>query len=83
MTIYSPPKSATRATATPTTWQRIVAFLTGPYPTLLSRFVLGGILFLAGLTKLGVATTMKQSILAYDMNLPPFVVTSWQPPCPS
>jgi len=62
------------APATPTTWQRIVAFLTGPYPTLVSRFVLGGIMFLAGLTKLGVPTTMKQSILAYEINLPPAVV---------
>jgi putative oxidoreductase len=62
------------AQATPTTWQRIVAFLTGPYPTLVSRFVLGGIMFLAGLTKLGVPTTMKQSILAYEINLPPAVV---------
>jgi putative oxidoreductase len=60
---------------TPTTWQRIVAFLTGPYPTLVSRFVLGGILFLAGLTKLGVPTTMKQSILAYEIDLPPFLVS--------
>jgi putative oxidoreductase len=61
--------------AAPTTWQRIVAFLTGPYPTLVSRFVLGGILFLAGLTKLGVPTTMKQSILAYEIDLPPFLVS--------
>jgi uncharacterized membrane protein YphA (DoxX/SURF4 family) len=60
--------------APPTTWQRIVAFLTGPYPTLVSRLVLGGILFLAGLTKLGVPVTMKQSILAYEINLPPALV---------
>jgi uncharacterized membrane protein YphA (DoxX/SURF4 family) len=60
--------------AAPTTWQRVVAFLTGPYPTLVSRLVLGGIMFLAGLTKLGVPTTMKQSILAYEINLPPALV---------
>jgi uncharacterized membrane protein YphA (DoxX/SURF4 family) len=60
--------------AAPTTWQRTSTFLTGPYPTLVSRLVLGGIMFLAGLTKLGVPTTMKQSILAYEINLPPFVV---------
>ncbi len=60
--------------AAPTNRQRIVAFLMGPYPTLVSRFVLGGILFLAGLTKLGVPVTMKQSILDYEINLPPTVV---------
>jgi uncharacterized membrane protein YphA (DoxX/SURF4 family) len=54
----------------PTTAQRIVSFLTGPYPTLVSRLVLGGILFLAGLAKLGVPATMKQSILAYEIALP-------------
>lgn len=61
--------------APPTTWQRIVAFLTGPYPTLVSRFVLGGILFLAGLAKLGVPETMRQSILAYEIALPDWLVS--------
>jgi uncharacterized membrane protein YphA (DoxX/SURF4 family) len=62
------------ATAVPSTSERVITFLKGPYPTLVSRFVLGGIMFLAGLTKLGVAATMKQSILAYEISLPPFLV---------
>jgi len=61
--------------APPTTWQRVVAFLTGPYPTLVSRLVLGGILFLAGLSKLGVPETMRQSILAYEIALPSSLVS--------
>jgi uncharacterized membrane protein YphA (DoxX/SURF4 family) len=61
--------------APPTNWQRIVAFLTGPYPTLVSRLVLGVILFLAGLSKLGVPETMRQSILAYEISLPPALVS--------
>jgi uncharacterized membrane protein YphA (DoxX/SURF4 family) len=52
----------------------MVAFLKGPYPTLVSRLVLGAIIFLAGLAKLGVPATMKQSILAYEISLPPALV---------
>jgi len=54
--------------------QRIWAFLRGPYPTLISRFVLGGILLLSGLTKLGVPAEFAENIRAYEMSLPPMVV---------
>ncbi|MEO8285866.1 MAG: MauE/DoxX family redox-associated membrane protein [Chloroflexota bacterium] len=50
-------------------------FLTGPYPTLVSRLLLGGIFFIAGLTKLNVPETMRQSILAYEIPLPSFLVS--------
>lgn len=49
---------------------RIRAFLTGPYPTLISRLALGGIFFLSGLTKLGVPTAFTLSINSYEMGLP-------------
>jgi uncharacterized membrane protein YphA (DoxX/SURF4 family) len=50
------------------------AFITGPYPTLVSRFVLGSIMFLAGISKIGVPETMKVGIRAYEIPLPDFVV---------
>jgi putative oxidoreductase len=58
----------------PSTGERIKAFITGPWPTLLSRFVLGGIFLLAGLTKLGVPETMAESIRAYEIPLPSALV---------
>lgn len=59
-----------------TTWQAVKDFLTGPYPTLVSRFVLGSIMFLAGLTKLGVPDTMAVSIRAYEIPLPSWLVST-------
>jgi uncharacterized membrane protein YphA (DoxX/SURF4 family) len=53
---------------------RLWRFLTGPYPTLISRLALGGIFFLAGLTKLGVPATFVESINAYEMPLPAALV---------
>ncbi len=50
------------------------AFITGPYPTLVSRIVLGGIMFLAGISKIGVPETMKVGIKAYEIPMPDFVV---------
>lgn len=50
------------------------AFITGPYPTLVSRLLLGGIMFLAGIAKIGVPETMKVSIRAYEIPLPDFLV---------
>ena len=48
----------------------IRAFLTGPYPTLVSRLVLGVIFFLSGLTKLGVAGAFAATINSYELSLP-------------
>jgi len=45
-------------------------FLTGPYPTLVSRLVLGVIFFLSGLTKLGVAGAFAATINSYELSLP-------------
>jgi putative oxidoreductase len=62
---------------------RIPHFLAGPYPTLVSRLLLGGIFFLSGLTKLGVPQTFSESIRSYGMPLPPEVVQAmavWLPP---
>jgi uncharacterized membrane protein YphA (DoxX/SURF4 family) len=64
------------APATLSAWDRIRAFVTGPYPTLVSRLVLGGIMLLAGLTKIGVPETMATSIRAYEIPLPDFLVTA-------
>ncbi|MGA7730716.1 MAG: MauE/DoxX family redox-associated membrane protein [Chloroflexia bacterium] len=64
-----------QAPANPSAWDRIRAFVTGPYPTLVSRLVLGGILLLAGLTKIGVPETMATSIRAYEIPLPAFLVS--------
>jgi len=50
------------------------AFLTGPWPTLVSRLALGFIFALAGLTKLGVPATFTASIQSYEMPLPDFLV---------
>ena len=57
-------------------WRGVKDFLTGPYPTLVSRLVLGGIMFLAGLTKLGVPETMAVSIRAYEIPLPSWLVSA-------
>ncbi len=54
--------------------QRALGFLGSPYLTLISRFVLGGILLLSGLTKLGVPAEFAENIRAYEMSLPPVVV---------
>ncbi len=51
-------------------WNRVWGLLSGPYPTLISRLVLGGIFLLSGLTKLGVPDTFRASINSYDMPLP-------------
>jgi uncharacterized membrane protein YphA (DoxX/SURF4 family) len=56
--------------------QKVKDFLLGPYPTLVSRFVLGAIMFLAGLTKLGVPDTMAASIRAYEIPLPSWLVST-------
>ncbi len=45
-------------------------FLTGPYPTLVSRLVLGVIFFLSGLSKLGVAGAFVATINSYELSLP-------------
>src|SRR5688500_20237413 len=45
-------------------------FLTGPYPPLVSRLVLGVIFFLSGLTKLGVAGAFAATINSYEWSLP-------------
>ncbi len=55
-------------------WGRIWAFLRGPYPTLVSRLLLGGMMLLAGLTKLGVPGAFADNINSYQMGLPPGVV---------
>src|SRR5437588_9509844 len=44
--------------------------LTNPYLTLISRFLLGAIFVLSGLTKLGVPDQFSESINGYGMNLP-------------
>jgi uncharacterized membrane protein YphA (DoxX/SURF4 family) len=59
-----------------TTGQKVKDFLFGPYPTLVSRFVLGSIMLLAGLTKLGVPETMAVSIRAYEIPLPSWLVST-------
>ena len=46
----------------PDVLRSIWAFLSGPYPTLVSRLGLGLIFLLSGLTKLGVATAFQSSI---------------------
>lgn len=49
-------------------------FLTGPYPTLISRLVLGVIFFLSGLTKLGVPKAFGATIDSYELSLPSSLV---------
>ncbi len=49
-------------------------FKTLQYLTLVSRLVLGMIFALAGLAKLGLPFAMAESIRAYEMGLPPFLV---------
>jgi uncharacterized membrane protein YphA (DoxX/SURF4 family) len=49
-------------------------FRTLRYLTLVSRLVLGVIFALAGLAKLGLPFAMAESIRAYEMGLPPFLV---------
>ena len=71
---WQPDQEIEEAPATLSAWGRIWAFITGPYPTLVSRLVLGGIMLLAGLTKIGVPETMATSIRAYEIPLPDFLV---------
>ena len=67
------PAAAPVAAAAPV-GDRIRHFLTGPYPTLISRLALGGIFFLSGLTKLGVPAAFTESINSYEMPLPAALV---------
>jgi putative oxidoreductase len=62
------------ADATASPLARVRAFLLGPYPTLISRLVLGGVFLLAGLTKLGVPQAFVASIQSYEMPLPDALV---------
>src|SRR5438552_5170402 len=54
----------------PNALRSLWAFLSGPYPTLVSRLGLGLIFLLSGLTKLGVPGTFQASIESYEMPLP-------------
>lgn len=49
-------------------------FLTGPYPTLISRLVLGGIFLLAGVAKIGVPDAVRYAINQYSLPIPSFIV---------
>src|SRR3954452_12390307 len=60
--------------ARPNTLRSVWAFLTGPYPTLVSRLGLGLIFLLSGLTKLGVAAGFQSRIESYQMPLPAALV---------
>jgi uncharacterized membrane protein YphA (DoxX/SURF4 family) len=53
---------------------RSTTFRVLQYLTLVSRLVLGTIFALAGLAKLGLPFAMAESIRAYEMGLPPFLV---------
>ena len=48
----------------------------GPYPTLVSRLVLGFAFVLAGLTKLGLVGALTATIKSYELPLPSFLVTA-------
>jgi putative oxidoreductase len=52
----------------------LAGFLTNPYLTLVSRLLLGGILLLSGMTKLGVPKAFAESIYSYEMPLPDALV---------
>jgi len=54
--------------------RRVWEFLRGPYPTLFSRLVLGGIFLLYGLSKLKTPLQFANDIDAYQMGIPPFIV---------
>jgi uncharacterized membrane protein YphA (DoxX/SURF4 family) len=49
-------------------------FITGPYPTLLSRLVLGGIFLIAGLAKVGVPAALRYAINQYSLPIPSFII---------
>ena len=53
----------------------LMQFLYNPYLTLISRFVLGVVFLLFGLTKVGVPGAFATSINGYEMNLPSGLVT--------
>ncbi len=55
---------------------RVWAFVRGPYPTLVSRLVLGFAFVLAGLTKLGLVGALTATIESYELPLPSFLVTA-------
>ena len=59
-----------------TTGQRVRDFITGPYPTLVSRFVLGGTLVFWGLVKLGDRKDFADHIGLYQLGLPQNVINS-------
>jgi uncharacterized membrane protein YphA (DoxX/SURF4 family) len=52
----------------------VAGFLTGPYPTLISRLALGGIFLLAGIAKIGVPDALRYAINQYSMPIPSFIV---------
>ena len=52
----------------------LAGFLTGPYPTLISRLALGGIFLLAGIAKIGVPDALRYAINQYSMPIPSFIV---------
>src|SRR4051794_32973383 len=58
----------------PSALRSLWAFLSGPYPTLVSRLALGLIFLLSGLTKLGVPDAFQASIESYEMPLPSALV---------
>jgi uncharacterized membrane protein YphA (DoxX/SURF4 family) len=53
-----------------------VRFISNPYLTLVSRFVLGSIFVLSGTAKLGSTSTFADSIRSYEVGLPDAVVTA-------
>src|SRR4051812_33153922 len=63
-----------REAAQPNALRSLWAFLSGPYPTLVSRLGLGLIFLLSGLTKLGVPAAFETSIESYGMPLPSWLV---------
>jgi uncharacterized membrane protein YphA (DoxX/SURF4 family) len=51
-------------------------FITNPYLTLVSRFVLGSIFILSGTTKLGSASAFADTIRSYEVGLPEVLVNT-------
>jgi uncharacterized membrane protein YphA (DoxX/SURF4 family) len=53
-----------------------VRFITNPYLTLISRFVLGSIFVLSGMSKLGNSSAFADSIRSYEVGLPDAIVST-------